>query len=396
MIHSLHKRILFIVVDSWQYYIASLISRTLLSRFGKADTFIFDISHLVQKSKGFYKRFPLLIVCPALTHIAKKLIEKIQPKVVIVFNDGGFLTPFIACAKLKNKKTILVQHGIFQPLARKDISYIFRWRKYFFWRLIAKFFFSRPMLKILIFLGVTLRTIQWGLGCCDLILVWGRRYAEYLLDWGLPKSKVLQIGAPMLGNSKPSFEFERKIPLNVVFLGEALVADGYWTREQFKKYFTNIYRSCRVDGINFCIRPHPREDTIFYLELLKEVGISDNVTILPDNLFSMEEVAEMCDIAITINSTAAIYFINRMKPVITIGFVPIPNNYRSQYVDLVTHVGSFKQLKKLLTAIKNGDRSILEQMRNDYRLFFDNHICCVGDKSRLKIAKIITTLVDYN
>ncbi len=327
----------------------------------------------------------------------ENLIRKHRPDILIVANDHGINAAFIKICKLFHIPTVAVQDGVLSETKRKDFLRILQLRNYLFWRLLASLSNNSLVARLSVLSGWRVRVLDWGLGGADKIAVMGDFYRRLFLFRGIPTSKILVTGYPLLDEipsrastfeKYPVFK-ELKLNLNkklAVLITQPFVNDGIWdsaVRENLVKSIAKF--SEQLTDVQFVIKVHPRESLDDYekivgkrIRMFKEVDLNDLLL--------------ASDVVLTVNSTVGLWALAYKKPLVVFDYhLSIPDIF---YKDAAIEVKDFGDLPAVVTNAINESND-KKSVSNKSESFLRDHVYRLDGKASQRIAQLIHVMVNH-
>jgi len=218
-------------------------------------------------AKGRISDLPILTIWAMLLFKIKPQIKnylsKEKPDLIVLGTDMGFIERLIIKkAKLRNIRTVLIQHGWLFRLLSPHFYEIGDFLKYHI-RNVVRFFLERINFD---YLG----TGHFGKGGCDIVMVFGEGTRNRLIKTGVPDEKIIVVGNPVFDNGldkKNNDTISQKHfpkPLISIFT-TAILADLRDTKAHLAQMeevqcILSLLKKHFKDDVQIMIKLHPRED----------------------------------------------------------------------------------------------------------------------------------------
>lgn len=324
------------------------------------------------------------------TMLIENLIRKYQPDILVVANDQGINATFIKICKLFHIPTIAVQDGVLSERIEEDTLRILQWKNYLPWRILSILSNNPIVAKLSVFSGWRVRVLNWGLGGADKIMVMGNFYKRLFISRGVPSSRIIVTGYPLLdevpekmSSFNKSLIYEklklRSTQKLAVLVTQPFVEDGIWgsaVRERLVE--TVIEASKHLENVQFLVKLHPREDICTYEKI-----VGNQMPILKD--VNLHELLLASDVVLTVSSTVGLWALAYKKPLIILNY--LSSGHESLYREVAAMVNDPKELITIIrTAISNSNERKAE-------LFLFDHISKLDGKASRRIAEQIILMV---
>lgn len=334
--------------------------------------------------------------------LAKYIVEMNRPDIVVVGDDGGINATFIKVAKLKGIPTLAIQVGILSEAKVKDITYVLKWKNYFFWRILSRMASNPILAKFTLLMGWRTIALDWGLSQPRKIAVMGEHYKYLLIGRGVSNERIVVTGYVLIDElyeylsssgdkrsklaEKMDFDPKKKI---ITLISQPYVEDHYCTTVQFMKIVTKIISSIN-ENFHLIIKLHPREKIEKYRQLLIKFGYS-NVSLVESDNVSLPELILSSDVVLTFSSTAGLFALAFHEPLIILDvFEPLYKNILKRYAITVQKID---ELNKIL-------KSVSEKTEEEQKLRYDNFIreqlYKLDGKASLRVAKVIVNMLQQS
>ncbi len=327
---------------------------------------------------------------------AKRILEKKRPDVIIVGDDGGINAFIVKLALLRRIPVVAVQVGMLSEEVLRSIRSIFRWKRYFLWRLFSRIIRSRLISKILILIRWKVRVLEWGLGGTDLVAVMGDYYKELMIKRGVPSHKIVVCGYVLLDEIVRSASSEMlsykldNIPRldptkkKILLLSQTLVEDNICSLNRYFNVLEALIGNLSSE-YQLIVKPHPREDTDKYTRFIKKypdkVIITSPKHELADLVFNAEIVG-------TFQSTSGLTALVYKKPLVIIDIIKFP------YVNLLRSLGATIDTIKRLRDFAQNPRDFIKSLSVDYRENIRKHLYRLDGNAASRVARAILKIVD--
>jgi len=329
--------------------------------------------------------------------LAKNILDRKKPDIVVVGDDGGINASILKLAKLRNIPTLAIQVGMLSERKRRDFTYIFRWRNYLLWRILALIAENYLISKILILIRWRTRVLEWGLNGADIIAVMGEYYKNLLIRRGVPPNRIVVIGyvlmdtfansIPVLDKKRNSLYAKLKLKedkMKILFLSQPLVEDNICTEDEYQNILIRL-TNILIDKCQLIIKPHPREDLQKYDSLMSRFN-GKLILIKPTDNISLPELIYSVDAVMTFQSTAGLLTLACRKPLIILDILGTPyENILKKYAL------TFSSISKLSNFSADMLRSLKDTF--NYDTFIREHLYKLDGKSALRAAKLIINIL---
>jgi UDP-N-acetylglucosamine 2-epimerase len=258
----------------------------------------------------------------------KEVLSNETPNIVVVGHDRNILDRlFIKCANSRAIPTLLVQDGILAASRKKSretgslgISLRFLINLPFnalSLMISGNYSLDQKIGKAMIWLkyGTLGRPGVYGHGECKKIAVFGTAVKETLISEGVDAEKIVVTGNPKFDQLYHSMNVDCKeivcekwdIPSDkklIILLTQYFVECKIWSSEQRKHFVTAIANaSAKLPNTQLIIKLHPpHENEEDYNEIVKDLPTNPIIC----KYVSLPELLNVCSIAITVSSTAAL------------------------------------------------------------------------------------------
>ena len=244
--------------------------------------------------------------------IVKQKVDYLSPGVLVLFIDNDPVAQLAIRISRKNGiRTILVQDGLIRP------------NEYTERRLNP----SKAIYSSLRMFGISLKSIVYGTGGCDDILVNGTTAREILKTRGVPESKMAIIGQPkydsFIGRIKID-ELKKDNLIRYLFAAtKELIRD-----DRNIKFLKEVTRCCADSGVHLIIKMHPRahETPEDVLRILK-YGDANFFEVVKEGDDTIE-ILKKCDAVITLSSTVILEALMMDKEGIAVHYLAGEQNLR--------------------------------------------------------------------
>ncbi len=328
--------------------------------------------------------------------IAKEILEKKKPDILIVGDDGGINAFIVKLAQLKGIPTIAVQVGILSEESQKSIKSILRWRGYFLWRLYSLITRNRLIANILILIRSRVRVLEWGLGGTDLLVLMGESYRERMIKRGISPHRVVvcgyvpldEITKSVLGQTQPkpldNIPGLKQSKKKILLISQPLVEDEICSLRRFAGIIEPLIKNLSSE-YQLIIKPHARENTSKYAKLIKKFP---EKAILTSPEYNLGDLVNNTEIALTFHSTAGLTTLVCKKPLIVLDFI------RFLHVNPLRDFGlSIDTIGKL----KDFAQNPLEFIRSwsvNYEENIHRYLYRLDGNAARRIARVILRIMD--
>ena len=300
---------------------------------------------------------------------SSKILKRENPDVVIVKNDQNpFFQVFIHTANSQSIPTLMIQDGILTYNSEKNSNNIDNNLTKIIELIklpshVLNFFLFSPYslkLRFEIFMcqlkfSDMNKTLN-GQGFCSITAVFGNYTKDLFVSKGIDPEKIEVTGNPKFDEiyynkfkdkkeilKKYGFIMDQKY---VIFLSQPYVELGLWEKKQKFELIKAIDDAIEnLKGTKLIIKPHPRENLIFYEEIVSNL----HSTIVAPIYSNTHELINISDLAITVDSSTGLEAIITGTPLITVNlFNNLDNNY---YKDL--GITCVQRKDDIFPAIKN-------------------------------------------
>jgi len=302
-------------------------------------------------------------------HIIKQKINCLSPSVLVLFIDNDPVAQLgIKMSRKNGIKTILLQDGLIRP------------DEYTERRLNP----SKIIYTLLKTFGISLRSIVYGTGGCDKVLVNGNIAREILKTRGVPESKMIIVGQPKYDS------FIKRIKVDELKNDNHRKYLFAATKELIRddkniRFLKEVTRCCANSEVHLIIKMHPRapeipedvlgvlkgEDATFF-EVVKE---GDDTV----------EILKKCDAVITLYSTVILEALMMDKEGIAVHYLAGEQNLR--------HYNKYEAIFPIqnegeVSTIIQESMKCRKEMGNKKKLLEDE-LCKLDGKASKRAAEII-------
>ncbi|MFX0096380.1 MAG: polysialyltransferase family glycosyltransferase [Candidatus Hodarchaeota archaeon] len=326
---------------------------------------------------------------------AKKILEEKSPDIIIVGDDGGINAFIVKLALLRSIPVIAVQVGMLSEEVRKSIKSIFRWRRYFLWRLFSRIIRNRLISKILVLIRWKVRVLEWGLGGTDLVAVMGDYYKELMIKRSVPPHKVVVYGYVLLDEIVRSASSEMlshkldNIPRldqtkkKILLLSQTLVEDNICSLNKYINILEALIGNLNSE-YQLIIKPHPREDTGKYTRFINKYPDRVIITSPKHELAGLVFNAEIVS---TFQSTSGLTALVYKKPLVIIDIAKFP------YVNLLKSLGATIDTIEGLRDFAQDPPDFIKSLSVDYKENIRKHLYRLDGNASLRVARAILKII---
>jgi len=291
-------------------------------------------------------------------NLAKKVLEKFQPKGIMVLSESGYTEQFMLNqAKKFDIPIFLIQHGVgAYDSPKSDV--------------INEFTGSLPCIS-------------------NEYLVWGSAAENYAKRFGTPETKIKVLGSPAHDNTFEKSNKKTELKNEFVLLATGFAAykhvNDYTIKanEEYEKTFKEICNTISKAKKQLIVKIHPYIDGKNETKIAKQIDPTIKVLKKGD----MISLVESCKLMITLSMTSAILDAQILeKPVIRIPLREwwgAPDTHRPS-PGLTVKVEDFEEIfKKIMT-----DKKFHQQVINDGKKFVNACLSNHG-KANTQIAMFL-------
>jgi UDP-N-acetylglucosamine 2-epimerase len=280
-------------------------------------------------------------------------------------------------------------------MKKGDFLRILQWRDYLLWRLLSSISNNPFVARLSVFSGWRIRVLDWGLGGADKIAVMGDFYKRLFVCRGIPSSKILVTGYPLLDEvpdktsafDKVSIYEKLNLKSNkklAVLITQPFVEDGYWSSAAREKLIKSIIEVSEcLDIVQFVIKLHPRESVYEYEKI-----VGNRMYLFKE--IDLHELLLASDVVLTVSSTVGLWALAYKKPLIILDYLSSGSDIL--YKDVAIVVNDSKDLPTVITnAISDSNNKTSLFSKNEQ--FLRDHIWRLDGKASSRIAELIYLMV---
>lgn len=343
----MRKHALFVVSSTAQVEMMALIGRALCRQHGYSTVFVNghrwqyrkSMEQTLQDKVGAYVTIPF----PTRRSI-EALLAKERPSIVVVGHDWNIVDDlFIVTASQRDIPTLLVQDGVLVSSREEESireakkhqtgsSYWANLPNRVFKHLARKDLTLRSKIELILFEALykaSFRRGIYGHGACSKMAVFGPAVRDMLVREGVDPARIVVTGNPKFdlvyhGKSlgcKQKVYNQWGIPIGdklVILFTQYFVEEGKWTKEERADFVASVAKAvAAVPSTRLIIKLHPPyEKEIEYREIINGLNMEPQPIVC--TYVPVYELANACDAAITVSSTAALETMAARKPVIIV------------------------------------------------------------------------------
>jgi len=355
------------------------------------NTYKFEPDKAFKKTRSVWKA----LVGDNRVIITKEILEKKNPDIIIVGDDGGINAFVVKLAQLNGIPTLAVQVGMLSKESKKSIKTIFKWRKYFLWRLFSKIISNRLIAKILILVRWKVRVLEWGLGGTDFIALMGEYYKKLMIKRGVPPHKIVVCGYVLLdeitklalSQKQPkaldNIPGLKQIKKMILLVSQPLVEDEICSLKKYVSTMEPLIKNLNSD-YQLIIKPHPREDMSKYASFAKKFP---ERVILTDPEYNLGDLASNAKIVVTFHSTAGLITLVHRKPLVVLDLI------RFSYVNPLRDLGVTIDTIERLKDFAQNPSKFIKNSNVDYDGTILRYLYRLDGNAALRVARVILKMI---
>lgn len=330
---------------------------------------------------------------------AKEVLSKEKPNILLTGNDQMFMELlFIRASNSMDIPSLTIQDGILSSRNEKtsnlkNINNFFKLPLNFLNLFLRKKIPLRYLLEFSLYLIMN-HNIRYGHGESTKIAVFGEETKRLLISEGVSPDKIEITGSSKFDQlyyykNCPKSNIFHKYNINpkkkvVLIITEYFVESNKWTKIQRKEFICSIIDAIsNMDDIHLIIKLHPPyENKEDYIQITK------NIKNIPITIFiyeNLHEIITICDVAISVSSTAILEAMALNKPVIILNL--FKQNRPLDFKDKgVIYVDKKELIYPAINNLFNNNEYI---DKNKMKQFVTSQVYKIDGKSSERIADLV-------
>lgn len=304
-----------------------------------------------------------------------RLLQEIEPDILVVGNDSGLLEYLVVrWAHEQGKPSLLVQDGLRR---QRKVPERLTPRKRF-WRFLMRL--ARGYWQ----------SEGYGHGGCTRIAVSGPATKEQLVQEGISDHRIIVTGQPRYDHLRLAplrAKTNVQEPATVVFADQPF---GAWECSEAEEhsFMLNVLRElCEIDSILPVIKPHPRRPrgqlrNWIEQEQLQKVKVCDEP--------NMISVLQTTDLLIAVNSTAGLEALILGIPLVTLEFPGTPWDEPYSIAGVATKVTETHQLSQAVKLLLFDNARAVDASAR--RRFVFDQVYHLDGKASQRVADVLADL----
>lgn len=235
---------------------------------------------------------------------------------------------------------------------------------------------------------------------CDKMALWGLSDKKYMEKFGVKGERLVVTGSSLHDNvsikkisDRKGEELFEKLKLDknkktIMLASQAF--EGLWGEKTIEEIIELLVTSLKDSADKqLIIKLHPREEDKMPKKIVERYN-AKNVAITKKE-FNIDDIINISDVMITINSTCIYDAILLNKPVITVNLIKLPE--KAGYVESGACIGVYKKEDFENALNKALDKKFGKKLAIGRRRFIKEHFYKVDGKAGERIARLINKMI---